>query len=181
MLSKQEYIKKKINGTITSIGIYCLYFRSSPITTGIALFMSKHLNCYNEILKIIAILEITDGKISDLFNFNKKEINDVIDFFSDNIVEYSDFLTILSIYNNNYINNKTTYLNLKVFKLIDDRIKQLDNTFNKIKEDLYLHIIEKYNVKQIISSKDLEKNSIKLENSLDFLKNKNTDVANSFF
>jgi hypothetical protein len=120
--------------------------------------MSKYLNCYEEILKVIAILEITDGKISDLFNYKKKETEDVINYFSDNIVEYSDFLTVLSIYNNNYINNKTTYLNLKVFKLIDDRIKQLDYTFNKINEDLYSRIIEKYNIKKIKISEDLEKN-----------------------
>jgi pre-mRNA-splicing factor ATP-dependent RNA helicase DHX15/PRP43 len=153
-------IRKNINGAITSVGIYCLYFRSSPITTGICLFMSKYLNCYEEILKIIAILEITDGKISDLFNYKKKETEDVIHFFSDNIVEYSDFLTVLSIYNNNYINNKTTYLNLKVFKLIDDRIKQLDNAFNKINEDLYSRIIEKYNINKIKISNSLEENII---------------------
>jgi pre-mRNA-splicing factor ATP-dependent RNA helicase DHX15/PRP43 len=151
-------IKKKINGTITSIGIYCLYFRSSPITTGIALFMSKHLNCYDEMLKMIAILEITDGKISDLLNYKKKESNNVINYFSNNIVEYSDFLTVLSIYNNNYKNNKTTYLNLKTFKLIDKRIDQLDKTFNKINENLYSRIIEKYNINQIKVSDDLEKN-----------------------
>jgi len=151
-------IKKKINGTITSIGIYCLYFRSSPITTGIALFMSKHLNCYDEILKMIAILEITDGKISDLLNYKKKESNNVINYFNNNIVEYSDFLTVLSIYNNNYKNNKTTYLNLKTFKLIDKRIDQLDKTFNKINENLYSRIIEKYNINQIKVSDDLEKN-----------------------
>ena len=151
-------IRKNINGSITSIGIYCLYFRSSPITTGISLLMSKYLNCYEEMLKIIAILEITDGKISDLFYYKKKETNDVIDYFSDNIVEYSDFLTVLSIYNNNYKNNKTTYLNLKIFKLIDNRIKQLDNNFNKINEKLYSRVIEKYNVNQIKVSEDLEKN-----------------------
>ena len=151
-------IRKNINGSITSIGIYCLYFRSSPITTGISLLMSKYLNCYEEMLKIIAILEITDGKISDLFYYKKKETDNVIDYFSDNIVEYSDFLTVLSIYNNNYKNNKTTYLNLKIFKLIDNRIKQLDNNFNKINEKLYSRVIEKYNVNQIKVSEDLEKN-----------------------
>ena len=151
-------IKKSINGAITSIGIYCLYFRSSPITTGISLFMSKYLNCYDEILKIIAILEITDGKISDLLDFKKKETNNVINYFKDNIVEYSDFLTVLSIYNNNYKNNKTTYLNLKTFKLIDKRIDQLDKTFNKINENLYSRIIEKYNINQIKVSDDLERN-----------------------
>ena len=151
-------IKKKINGTITSIGIYCLYFRSSPITTGIALFMSKHLNCYNEILKIIAILEITDGKILDLLDYKKKETKNVINYFNNNIFEYSDFLTVLAIYNNNYKNNKTSYLNLKTFKLIDKRIEQLDNNFNKINENLYSRIIEKYNINQIKVSEDLEKN-----------------------
>jgi len=120
--------------------------------------MSKHLNCYDEILKMIAILEITDGKISDLLNYKKKESNNVINYFSNNIVEYSDFLTVLSIYNNNYKNNKTTYLNLKTFKLIDKRIDQLDKTFNKINENLYSRIIEKYNINQIKVSDDLEKN-----------------------
>ena len=120
--------------------------------------MSKYLNCYDEILKMIAILEITDGKISDLLNYKKKESNNVINYFSNNIVEYSDFLTVLSIYNNNYKNNKTTYLNLKTFKLIDKRIDQLDKTFNKINENLYSRIIEKYNINQIKVSDDLEKN-----------------------
>ena len=65
---------------------------------------------------------------------------------------------MLSIYNNNYKNNKTTYLNLKTFKLIDKRIDQLDKTFNKINENLYSRIIEKYNINQIKVSDDLEKN-----------------------
>ena len=151
-------IKKNINGAITSIGIYCLYFRSSPITTGISLLISKHLNCYDEMLKMIAILEITDGKISDLLNYKKKESNNVINYFNNNIFEYSDFLTVLSIYNNNYKNNKTTYLNLKTFKLIDKRIEQLDINFNKINENLYSRIIEKYNINQMKVSNDLEKN-----------------------
>ena len=103
-------------------------------------------------------MEITDGKISDLLDYKKKETNNVINYFNNNIFEYSDFLTVLSIYNNNYKNNKTTYLKLKTFKLIDKRIEQLDNTFNKINENLYSRIIEKYIVNQIKVSDDIEKN-----------------------
>jgi pre-mRNA-splicing factor ATP-dependent RNA helicase DHX15/PRP43 len=153
-------IKNNINGSVTGIGIICLYFTSSPITTGICLFISKYLNCYEEILKIMSILEVTEGKISNLLKYKNKEIEDVIDYFDENIVKYSDFLTVLSIYNNNYKNEKNTYLNLKTFKLIDEKMKQLDNTFNKINEKLILHVIEKYNINKIKISNSLEENII---------------------
>lgn len=151
-------IQNNINGSITSIGIYCLGFTSSPITTGISLLISKYLNCYDEIIKIIAILEITDGNISDLFYYKKKETNDVIKHFNNNIFEFSDFLTILSIYNNNYKNNNITYLNIKKFKLIDEQIKKLDYTFKNTNKNLYEHIVVKYNINKIEISEDLEKN-----------------------
>jgi len=139
-------INKLINGTTTTIGYSLLKFRSSPILSALAIIMAYYMECQNEIIKIMAIIEITNGKINDLLFYSRKDLPKVIEYFEPLIYEGSDHITAYNIYNELYLKSETKYLNVKLFKTIDNRIEQLMNYATSIKEKKYEYMKEKYNI-----------------------------------
>ena len=96
----------KYNGAITTLGYILLRFRSVLVLNALAIIMGYYMNCQSEIIKIIALMEESDGNIDKLFIFKNKEKNDFIKFMSKYSINNSEHLTILNIYNNYYAINK---------------------------------------------------------------------------
>jgi HrpA-like RNA helicase len=137
---------EKYNGTVTTLGYCVLNFNSSPLLSALSIIMGKYYDCQKEITQIMAICEVTDGKIDSLFIYNRKDIKIVQNYFKDYIYIGSDHLTVFNIYNKLYLENKTEYLNKKIFASIKDRIVQLERNIGSIKEERYTHMNEKYNL-----------------------------------
>ena len=94
----------------------------------------------------MAIIEITDGKLNTLFDYSRKDIDKVQDYFEPYIYIGSDHLTILNIYNKLYLNKERKYLNKKIFEQIEQRIRQLELYATSINEKRYLYMKTKYNI-----------------------------------
>ena len=133
-----------MNGTITSLGFNILKFRSSPILSALAIIISFYLGCQKDIIIIMAICEITDGKLNMLFDYSKRELQNVINYFKNYIHDGSDHLTVLNIYNQLFLENKLKYLHKKTLQTIQQRIKQLEKYALLINETRYIYINEKY-------------------------------------
>ena len=151
---------EKYNGTLTTLGYCILKFNSSPLLSALSIIISKYYDCQKEIIQIMAICEVTDGKIDSLFTFNKKDIKIVQNYFKDYIYKNSDHLTVYNIYNKLYLEDKTEYLNKKIFGLIKERIIQLERNAELIKEEKYNYMKEKYNLDYIKPYDDLIDNII---------------------
>jgi len=132
------------NGALTSIGINILKFKSSSALSGLAIIMSYYLNCQEEIIILMAINDVTGNKYDSLFVYKKKELKLVKDHFSDSIVNNSDHLTVLNIYNNHYRQFNVKYLNKKIFEEINKRIKQLKKYTKIITKETYEYMNNKY-------------------------------------
>lgn len=148
-INSYEQLLNTYNGTITSIGLNILKFRSCELLTAYTVIISYYMNCLNEIIIIMAILEVVEGKIDKLFDYkkiDKKKFNKYIMKYS---IKNSDHLTILNIYLELYNKQIYKYLNKKIFSSINKKIKQLNNYFNKIK---------KYKLIQIKPFEDINKN-----------------------
>jgi len=139
-------LNESINGTATSIGRYILRFKSSPVLSALAIIMSYYADCQPEIISIMAIIEITDGKINSLFFYNKKELDKVKDYFKPYLYNGSDHLTAYNIYHKLFINKETKYLNIKTFEQIKQRIKQLELNASSISVDKYTKMKDKYKI-----------------------------------
>jgi HrpA-like RNA helicase len=145
-INSYESILNLLNGTATTIGYSILKFRSSPTLSALAIMMAYYLNCQKEIICIMAICEITNGKMNLLFDYNKKELNRVKDYFDPYIYSESDHLTTYNIYTKLYMEKQMKYLNKKIFSTIEDRIKRLEKYANSINKKKYEYIQEKYNL-----------------------------------
>ena len=141
-----DKINKLFNGCLNQIGISILKLRSTSVLSGLAIIMAKYMDCQLEIIKIMSILELCDGKIESLFEFDKSEKEKMIKYYTKAGVDGSDHLTILNIYNNFYLNDMKKYLNLKLFEKIDKRIEQLTKYAKKIKDEKYQYMKLKYNI-----------------------------------
>jgi pre-mRNA-splicing factor ATP-dependent RNA helicase DHX15/PRP43 len=109
-------------GIITSVGKAILKLRNLDIISAYAILISKYLNCQDDIIIIMAIIN-TDNSLDKLFDYIKlKKFRKYIHPYS---YTNSDHLTILNIYKILYKNNKTNYLDLSIFKNIDKRIKSI--------------------------------------------------------
>jgi HrpA-like RNA helicase len=157
---KSYQYMEKYNGTLTTLGYCILKFNSSPLLSALSIIISKYYDCQKEIIQIMAICEVTDGKIDSLFTFNKKDIKIVQNYFKDYIYKNSDHLTVYNIYNKLYLEDKTEYLNKKIFGLIKERIIQLERNAELIKEEKYNYMKEKYNLDYIKPYDDLIDNII---------------------
>ena len=140
---------KIINGTLTTLGYCILKFGSSPVISASAIIMSYYLNCQKEMIQIMGICEIIDGKINSLFEYNKKDLNIVKNYFKPFIYNGSDHLTAFNIYNKLYISGNTKYLNIKTFESIKERINQLNKNAESINEERYEYMNNKYNIIKI--------------------------------
>jgi pre-mRNA-splicing factor ATP-dependent RNA helicase DHX15/PRP43 len=106
----KNYNNINMNGVVTKIGFNLLKFKSLPILSSYAIILSYYMECQEDIITIVSILEECNGNIDTLLSYNKKNENEVKDYYSKNSVKGSDFLTILSIYkksDNKYISKKT--------------------------------------------------------------------------
>ena len=148
------------NGTITTIGFSILKFSSSPTLSALSIIISKYLNCNEEIIDIMGICEVTDGKINTLFKYNKKELKDVKSYFKSYIHSGSDHITALNIYRQLYLTGNTRYLNKKTFETIKDRIKQIDKNAKSIDDERYEYMNNKYKVVKIKPYSDITNNII---------------------
>ena len=178
------------NGVLTRIGLKILNFRSTNLLPALAIIMSYYLNCQEEIIIIMAIMEMSDGNLEKLFKYNKKNQKQKIEFIK-YISEYSylnsDHLTILNIYNTLYKNNKIKYLNLEMFNKINNYIINLKNYANNIKLEDYEYMNNKYfmiNIKPYskieynilyILSESYKYNLIKNKSTVNFINNTITE------
>lgn len=133
-----------MNGSITTVGIYMLRFKQTPIMSSYGIIASKFMNCSLEIMTITAIIDSVDGQIYKLFKYKNEDLNKVKEYFSKSIVPNSDHLTLLNIYNDFYSKNKVQYLNVDLFHSISKQIQNLQNTFDKIDDEKFESIKEKY-------------------------------------
>lgn len=153
-----EQLSKQINGALTSIGLNILKFKSCDLFTAYSIIISSYMNCLDDIIIIMAILEITQGKIDKLFNYNKKEKNIFNKYIINYSIENSDHLTILNIFLKLYKKNNFKFLNKKIFINIEYKIKQLKHFFSKISDKSLDIMYNKYNIVSIKPFKDNIKN-----------------------
>ena len=162
-----------INGVSTTLGYCILKFSSSPTLSALAIILAKYLNCQKEMIEIMAIIEVTDGKIDSLFDYNKKDLSKVKAYFKSSVYNGSDHITIFNIYHQFYIEGNTKYLNNKMFETIKDRITQLKKNAESINEERYDYMNEKYNLVKIKQSDSIIDNIInvlKLSHSYNLIK-----------
>lgn len=141
-----DNILENINGTLTTIGLNILKFRSSSLISALTIILSKYMNCQKEIIKLMAIIEITDGKFENLFIYNKKDIKNVQKYFNKYNKNNSDHLTILHIYNHLFKQKIDKYLNIVEFKKINERIHNLNSYASSIDDSQYNYMKDRYNI-----------------------------------
>ncbi len=159
-IHKYSELLKLMNGTITTIGYSILKFRSSPVISALTIIISYYMKCQPEIICIMAICEITDGKINSLFEYNKKYLKSVQSYFKDFIYNGSDHLTAYNIYTYLYLKDETKYLSRKKFKEIKNRIEQLEYNAKSITDTQYEYMKTKYNIIGKEPYSDIVKNII---------------------
>lgn len=151
----------KLNGVITRLGNLILRFKLSYLN-GLSIIIGKLYNCLDEMLIIISIIETLKGQLESLFSYHIRDKKDVISHFRKEVVNNSDHLSMLNIYTRCYLNFQNLdddidneddeqyggtdykYLNLKLCHKIKKKYKQLKNTANKVSEEQYQQINEKY-------------------------------------
>jgi pre-mRNA-splicing factor ATP-dependent RNA helicase DHX15/PRP43 len=128
-----------IIGRITSIGKSILKIKNIDVISSYAILISKYLNCQNEIIIIMAIINNLDGgSIDKLFNYIKlKKFKNYIHKYS---YINSDHITILNIYQHLYYNQKYEYLNIKFFKKIDKIISDIHKNLTYFNDSHYEYL-----------------------------------------
>ena len=155
-INSYDKLEKTINGSVTTLGHVLLRFKSGTLLGSLSIIMGHimGIECRDEIIKLVAINEISEGKIENLFDYKKTDTGHFVRNMSEYSVDGSDHLTILNIYNNYYLKEKFLYINKKKFKKIDERIVELKTQADSIKSEKYEYINTKYN---IIKSKEIKK------------------------
>ena len=150
------------NGAITSVGYNLLKFRNiyTPILSAYAIIISHYMECSREMIIIMGILDETNAQIKNLFKYQQQEEMNVINYFQPAIVQMSDHLTILNIYNDFYLAGKTKYLQLEVFEKIKNRIDSIIDICNTIDDEKFTAMKEKYIRISIPPFKNLNDNII---------------------
>jgi HrpA-like RNA helicase len=166
-----DQISSYLNGSDTKIGYNVLKFRSATIPVALGIMMSKYMNCFDEMIKIMAIIDISEGKIDNLFKFTKKQLPELVSYFNKYGVNGSDHLTILNIYNSFDQSNEKTessdldtessvtessvtssatkkikFIDEKQFNMIKSRIKELKGYSKRINEESYKYMKDKYKI-----------------------------------
>jgi len=153
-----DKLLETLNGTLTIVGINVLSFKSSLLLTALAIIMAKYMNCQHDMAILMAIIEISDGKLESLFEFDRKETDKIIKYFSNLAINGSDHLTILAIYKKHYMKKNYKYLNQKTFSNIEKRSTQLLLYANSISESSYERMKTKYKLIQAKPYEDIDKN-----------------------
>ena len=60
------------NGVLSRVGINILKFKSTQLLSSLAIIMSYYLNCQDDIIIIMAIIEITENKLELLFSYDNE-------------------------------------------------------------------------------------------------------------
>jgi pre-mRNA-splicing factor ATP-dependent RNA helicase DHX15/PRP43 len=152
-------LKTKNNDLVlTKIGKNVLKFKSISLLSALAIIMSYYLYCQEEIIIIMAIMEITEGKLDTLFIYDKLDEKKLTKYFSEFCYPNSDHLTVLRIYLDLYKNNNMTYLNQKMFKKIDLQIKDIKHYIRSITDTSYKQMNVKYKLITISPYNDIYDN-----------------------
>ena len=136
-------------GKITLLGKTLLKFRSVGLLHKLAIVFSHYIkynseSITNEIIKLVAILEVSEGNLENLFYYKNKDTPIFLKEMKPYSVSNSDHLTILNIYNEYYLKNLDNFLNKKKFMLIDKRILELTKMYESIDLEIYENINKKY-------------------------------------
>ena len=134
---------ESLNGRMTVIGKALLKIRNIDLISAYAILISKYLDCQNEIIKIMAIINIMDSSLDKLFIYDKLKI------FRKYINKYSypnsDHITCLTIYQQLYENKKYDFLNIKTFKFIEKLISNINKDILYFNDSHYEYL-SKYNL-----------------------------------
>ena len=134
------------NGRITAIGRAILKIRNIDLISAYAILISKYLNCQNEIIIIMAIINNLDGSIDKLFNYTKlKKFKKYIHKYS---YTNSDHITLLNIYQHLYANHIHEYFNINKFKKIDKTISDIHKYMSYFNDSHYEYM-NKYDLMSI--------------------------------
>jgi len=162
-----------LNGSLTKIGINILKFKSSQLLTALAIIMAKYLDCQKEMIIIMAIIEVIDGKIDSLFVYDDEK--KLKKYFKNYSYTASDHLTLLNIYNLCYKKNKKKFLHRDTFRKIDNRIIELTKYARQVKGYSYMN--NKYELITIEPYSKIENNILYIlgkSHSLNMITNYNT-------
>lgn len=161
----KKYEKKKLkqfkyNGAITTLGRMILKLKINYLNA-FAIIISKFYNCFDEMLIIISIIESVDGQLSSLLEFNNKERTELKSYFSKDVVNDSDHLTIYNIFTRYYMNvsknDNYKYINVKMCSKIVNTYNKLKLSTENISDDFYTNINDKY---LKLNTSSIEDNSI---------------------
>ena len=133
-----------MNGAITTVGIQLLKFKQTSVLSGYAILASHFMNCAPEIITIMAIIDETNGQLYSLFKYQNYEENKVKEHFKVSLVNGSDHLSMLYIYNDFFKKNNMLYLNADVWTKIEKRIGDLQDVYSNIDPERFAQIKEKY-------------------------------------
>jgi pre-mRNA-splicing factor ATP-dependent RNA helicase DHX15/PRP43 len=151
---------ENINGAITTVGHMVLKFKTtySPILSIYSIIMSHYMKCSGEVIKIMAIIDTINCQLDRLFSYKQNEEETVKMHFKEAIVRNSDHITLLNIYNNYYLHNKTKYLDVKTWDKIKLKINDISDICNKLNDNMFDSIKEKYIQINIKSFKEINDN-----------------------
>ena len=131
---------------MTSLGKTILNFKSIQLIPSIAIILSKYMNCQNEMITMMAIIDHIDGKLEMLFNYKKNDLSEVKKYFNKYSISNSDHLTIYNIYIKLFKNKIDKYLNISEFIKISRKIKSIKDYVKNINNNTYKYINNKYKV-----------------------------------
>lgn len=157
-IKNYDMLNNTLNGSITTLGHILRKFRSVELLDALAIIMSQYISpeCKVEIIKLIALCEISEGKIDSLFEYTNNEKGGFIQYMYNYSIDNSDHLTILNVYNNYYKKNIFNWLSKKKFKKVDERIIELTKYADSIKPEKYEYINMKYNILQEKKLKNID-------------------------
>jgi HrpA-like RNA helicase len=135
---------ENMNGTITTIGIHMLKFKQTSVLSSYAILASHFMNCAPEIITIMAIIDETNGQLYSLFKYQNQDEPKVKEHFKKSLVNGSDHLSMLYIYNDFFKKNNMLYLNVDAWGKIEKRIGDLQDIYTNIDPERFAQIKEKY-------------------------------------
>jgi len=148
-LLKLKFLKclsKKNNEILLStVGYQLLKFKNISLLSSLAILFGNCFKCRNEIIIIMAIIELTDGKLPKIFNFSMKD-SKLVNLIKKLSVKNSDHLTVLNIYQNLWKKNKIKFLNVSLFTKIDLLIQELLTVCAKIPINKFDYIAKAFNI-----------------------------------
>ena len=153
-----DILNETLNGAVTRVGYSILRFRSVSTLLAYAVILSKYMNCQMEIITIMSLIDVSEGKIDQFFDYNKDNMGKAIRYLEDYSIQGSDHLTIYNIYLNLYKKDKLQYLNKKQFQQVDDKIEQMIKYSSSIKPDNYDYMKKKYRLVKLEPMEELMDN-----------------------